>query len=112
VDARNPRATLSVVAGALSVATLPVAVFLTRYSEAYDLIHASFAIPVGALLGVVALRWAKAGRERTELTLGRVGGQGAARTGRVLGLAGLWLAGAALVALAVYGALEYVGSTD
>jgi hypothetical protein len=109
--AGNPRATLSVVTGVLSVVTLPLAVFASRYSESYELIHAGLAIPAGALLGVLALRWAKAGRRRAELTLGRVGGEGSARLGRLLGIAGLWLAGAALVALAVYGTLEYIAST-
>ncbi len=102
----------SVVVGALSVSTLPIAVFVTRYSGSYDLLHAGFAIPVGLVLAGLALWLARAGRRRAELTLGRAGGLGAARAGRTLGLVGLWLVGAAAVALAVYGALEYIGSTD
>ena len=35
----------SLVAGLASCATLPLAVFLTRFSDAYDLLHAGFAIP-------------------------------------------------------------------
>lgn len=111
-SAGNPRATWSVAAGLASTLTLPVAVFATRYSESYDLLHAGFAIPVGIALGVIALRLARAARHRSEATLGRAGGLGAARVGHGLGLAGLWLAGAALVAVAVYGLLEYIGSTD
>jgi len=108
----NPHATLSVLTGAISVLTLPLAVLATRYSGSYDLLHAGFAIPVGAVLGWLALSFARSGRRRAELTLGRAGGLRAARVGRLLGLAGLWLAGAGLIALGVYGVLEYIASTD
>lgn len=111
-QAGNPHATLSVVTGLISVLTLPVAVAATRYSGSYDLLHAGFAIPVAAVLGWLALSLARSGRRRNEITLGRAGGGGAARVGRLLGLAGLWLAGAAVIALGVYGVLEYIASTD
>jgi len=42
----------SLVAGFASVAVLPAAVYLTRFSGKYDLLHAGFAIPVAAALGV------------------------------------------------------------
>jgi ABC-type Fe3+ transport system permease subunit len=93
------------------VATLPVAVYLTRFSEGYELLHAGLAIPVGAALGLVALSLSRRARRRGSVALG--GREpGAARAGRVLGIAGLCLAAAGLVALAVYGLLEYAGSRD
>jgi hypothetical protein len=109
--ARAARASL--VAGLLSVATLPVAVYLTRFSDSYDLLHAGFAIPVASALGVAALLLARRARVRASLSLTGEGGRSrAAAAGRILGILGLCLAASGLVALGVYGLLEYVGSRD
>ncbi len=51
-------------------------------------------------------------RLRTVLALGRDGGDGLARAGRMLGIVGVCMALAGLVSLGVYGLLEYVGSRD
>ena len=110
--AGNSAAVWSVVVGVLSVATMPAAIVGTRYSESYDLLHAAFAIPVGALLGAAAVTLARRARERDSVTLGRAGGRRTARAGWVLGVLGLCLASSALVAIAVYGVLTYVGSQD
>jgi hypothetical protein len=101
----------SVVAGAGSVATLPIAIYLSRFSGSYELLHAAFAIPVAAALALVALALARRAHRHEALTLGRTAA-GPARTGRVLGIVGLCLVASALVALGVYGLLEYVGSRD
>ena len=101
----------SLSAGLASVAALPVAIYLTRFSESYDLLHAGFAIPLAAVLALVALALARRARLRVALALeGRRPGPAAA--GRVLGVVGLCLAAAAVVALGVYALLEYVGSRD
>lgn len=99
-------------AGLASVVTLPLAIFLTRFSDAYELIHAAFAIPVAALLGVAALALARRSRRRIALSLSSERRDGAAVAGRMLGIVGVCMALAALVALGVYGLLEYVGSRD
>jgi hypothetical protein len=109
--AGNGAAWGSVAAGLASIATIPLAVYLTRFSEGYDLLHAGFAIPVAAGLGFVALALARRARLRTSLTLDGHR-PGAARVGRVLGFIGLCMAAAAIVSLVVYGLLEYVGSHD
>jgi hypothetical protein len=101
----------SVVAGAASVATLPVAVYLTRYSTSYELLHAGFAIPLAVVFGVLALALARRACRRSSLSILSSGGSsGVATAGHVLGIVGLCLASSALVALGVYGLLEYVGS--
>jgi hypothetical protein len=100
----------SLLAGLASVATLPVAIYLTRFSDSYELLHAGFAIPVGAALGLLALSLARRSRRRSALRLGRASREGVARAGRALGLLGLALAAAGLVALGVYGLLEYAGT--
>ncbi len=102
----------SVLAGAASVVTIPLAVYATRFSETYDLLHAGFAIPVGAALALVALSLARRARIRTSVSLDGGSRRRVATAGRVLGIVGLCMAASALVALGVYGLLEYVGSRD
>lgn len=103
----------SVLAGVGSVLTLPVAVYLTRFSDSYDLLHAGFAIPLGALLGLVAVALARSERRRSALSLaGDLRGGRATTLGLVLGVVGLCLAASGMVALGVYGLLEYVGTRD
>lgn len=101
----------SLVAGLASCATLPLAVYATRFSDSYDLLHAGFAIPVVIAFALVALSLARRARTRTRVSLSSSGG-GVATAGRVLGVIGLCMAASALVALAVYGLLEYVGSRE
>ena len=102
----------SVVAGLASCATLPLAVFLTRFSDTYDLLHAGFATPLAAGLGLVALALARRASIRTRVSLSGGAGGGLATAGRVLGVVGLCMAASALVALGVYSLLEYVGSRE
>jgi len=108
----NGAAWASVVAGVASIATMPLAVYVTRFSDAYELLDAAFAIPLAAGLGVAAIALARSARRRSALGLGRVGGGGVARVGRILGIVGVCIALAALVAVAVYGLLEYAGTRD
>lgn len=103
----------SLVAGLGSCATLPLAIFLTRFSDTYDLLHAGFAIPLCAGLALVALALARRARIRTRVSLsGGADGGRIATAGRVLGVTGLCMAASALVALGVYGLLDYVGSRE
>ena len=99
-------------AGLASVATLPLAVYLTRFSDRYELLHAGFAIPLGLGLGVVALALARRARRRAPLRVGTGARSRLVTAGRVLGILGACLALAGLVALGVYGLLEYVGSRE
>ena len=96
-------------AGLASVAVLPVAIYASRFSDSYELLHAGFAIPVAAVLGIVAISLARRARRRAALRLTHERLPRTVRAGRLLGLLGLCLAASGLVALAVYGLLEYVG---
>ena len=104
----NSRAVGAVLAGLLSVATMPAAILATRYSDTYELLHAGFAIPIGLLLAGLALALARAALRHDDLRLERAGGRSAARLGRALGVLGAALASTALVAVAVYGILTYL----
>jgi hypothetical protein len=108
---RSGAAWTALLAGIASVATLPLAVYATRFSGSYSLLHAGFAIPIAIALGVAALALSRRSRRRAAVSLA---GQGdsVAVAGRVLGIVGLCLAASALVALGVYGLLEYVGSRE
>jgi hypothetical protein len=98
---------MAIVLGVVSVLTLPVAVLATRYSGSYDLVHSAFAIPLGLVTGLLAVRLSGDRRGAVPLE-----GRPSSRAARILGLAGIWLAGAALVAVAFYGLLTYLGNRD
>jgi hypothetical protein len=110
-NGRPPRpasARASVLAGLFSTATMPAAILATRWSEAYDLLHAAAAIPVGALLGLLAVVLARRARARLAPTLGHPRGSRTARVGRLLGLLGFLLALTAAGSVAVYEVLKIV----
>ncbi len=102
----------SLLVGLASVVTLPLAVYATRFSDAYELLDAGWAIPVAVALGIAAIVLARRARVQSAVSLASSRRGGLARVGRFLGVLGLCIAGAAVVALGVYGLLEFVGSRD
>jgi hypothetical protein len=110
-EGRSGAAWGSLLAGVASVATLPLAIYGTRFSDSFDLLHAGFAIPVAIALALVALGLARKTSRRSSLSLASRT-PGIATAGGVLGIIGLCIVAAALVALGVYGLLEYVGSRE
>jgi hypothetical protein len=98
----------SVLVGLLATATMPAAILVTRWSEAYDLLHAAAAIPLAALLGLLAIVLARRARSRLAPTLGHPRGTRTARLGRLLGLLGFLLALTAAGSVAVYEVLKLV----
>jgi len=105
---RPGSARASVLVGLLSVATMPVAIAATRWSDQYELLQAGFAIPLGAALGLLAVALARRARSRLAPTLGHPKGTRTARLGRFLGLLGFLLALTAAGSLAVYWILSVV----
>ena len=89
---------------------MPVAIAATRWSGRYELLHAGFAIPLGLALSWAAIVRARQVRVRDDATLGRTGGRRAASIGRFLGILGVCLACSCLIALAVYGVLNYLSA--
>jgi hypothetical protein len=102
---RNPRAGWSVVCGLLSLVAVPAGIVLAKETRPVTLVNSSGSVAVALLLGFCAIVLARRARERVEITLGRAGGRGAARLGRVLGLLGLLVGTTAALALGFYGLL-------
>ena len=94
--------------GLLSLATIPAAIAFTHYSETYELLDAAWAIPVGAVLGLVSVFLARHARRRLRRSVVVTRGARAARVGRLLGLAGFLLAVTAAMAVGVYAVLAAV----
>jgi hypothetical protein len=101
----NPRATWSVVCGLLSLAAVPAGVVLARETRAVTLVNSSGSVAVALLLGLSAIVLARRAREHVQITLGRAGGEGAARVGRALGILGVLIGATAALALGFYGLL-------
>ena len=80
---------------------------LAQLSARVKLVQAAAGVPVAAVLGVAALVLARRALRRSERTLGRAGGEGAARAGRILGVLGLCLAAAGAIAIGFYGLLVH-----
>jgi hypothetical protein len=87
-------------------------VYATRFSDSYELLHAGFAIPMAGVLGLLALSLARRATRQGVLGLTRPRGARVALAGRILGILGICLALAGLVALGTYWLLEYVGSRE
>ncbi len=102
---------VSVALGLLSALTMPVAIFATRYSSAYELLHAGVAIPIALGLGIAAVVASRRARRSLRHSLGASGARRNARIGWLLGTLGICLAATGAIAVAVYGLLTYVGST-
>ncbi len=106
----NPRAGWSLACGLLAVAAIPAGIVLARESQTVTLVDSSGSVAAAALLGWSAIVLAGRGRERILITLGRAGGRGAARAGRLLGILALLLAATASLALGFWGLLTLFAS--
>ena len=102
----NPRAWWSLVLGIASIAAIPAGTLVARESQRVTLVDSSASVAVAALLGWAAVVLARRAQDRLQITLGRAGGGGAARAGRILGIVGLLAAGTAALALGFWGLLS------
>jgi hypothetical protein len=102
----NPRALASVLLALVALAAVPAGVALSWKSHRVTLINSAYgSIPAGLLLGVCALVLARRARAQALWTLGRSGGEGAARAGRFLAVVAICAALTAGLALGFYGLL-------
>jgi hypothetical protein len=103
--ARNPRAFTSLVVGVVAVAIVPLAILASSRFDELTLVQSCASAALAALLGTFAILLARRGRETAQRTLGRSGGEVAARVGRWLGVVALWIAASTGLALAFYALL-------
>ena len=101
----NDRARASLFVGVVAALVIPAGLAVAAYSSTVDMIHVAIAVPVAAILGVVALVLARSARRHSQISLGRIGGLGVARAGSILGLLGLYLAGIAALSVGFFGLL-------
>jgi hypothetical protein len=107
--ARNDAARGSVVLALLGLA-VPIAAFAAaRKLQDVTIVQATGATCASAVLGGAAVLLARRGLRTIDRTLGRAGGESAARVGRLLGAIALCVGLSAVIALAVYGVLNVIG---
>jgi hypothetical protein len=85
---------------------MPAGVALARETKQVTLVDATGSIAVALLLGWFAIVLARRAREHIQLTLGRAGGEGAARIGRLLGVVAVLLGATAALAVGFWGLLS------
>ncbi len=93
-----------------AVAVLPAAVAVAEVSRHVRLVYAVAAVALAGPLGVAAVVLARRARRRSQVTLGRVGGERLAGAGLVLGFVGLYIGLTAALALGFYGLLTVFAS--
>ena len=95
---------------ALAALAVPVAAFAAaRRFDQVSLLQATGATCAAGVLGLGAILLARRARRNVVRTLGRLGGEGTARAGRLLGLLSVCLALTAGIALGVYALLNLFG---
>jgi hypothetical protein len=107
--ARNDAARGSVLLALLGLAVPVVAFAAARKLDQVSLLQATGATCGSAVLGGGAVLLARRGLRNIERTLGRLGGESAARVGRLLGTLSLCLGVTAGLALGVYALLNLFG---
>jgi hypothetical protein len=107
--ARNDAARASLLLGLLSLAVPVAAYAAARQLDKVSLVQATAATCASVVLGGGAVLLARKGLRNIERTIGRAGGEGSARVGRLLGMLGLCAGLTAGIALGVYGLLNLFG---
>jgi hypothetical protein len=94
------------VCGAVSLAAVPAGIVLARETRLVTLVNSAGSVAVALLLGLSAIVLSRRARDRVQITLGRAGGDGTARVGRVLGVLGILVGATAALAIGFYGLLS------
>jgi len=87
----------------------PAAFVAARELDRVTIVQATAATGASALLGLFAIVLARRGFRNIERSIGRVGGEGAARVGRLLGALSLCIGLTAGLALGFYALLNFFG---
>ena len=98
----NARAWLAFLFGLVAVATIPVAIELTRKIPGAALLDAVWGIPVAAVAATVSLLFARGAHGAIARTLERAGGLRWIRLGRILAVAGICVTLSASISVGLY----------
>ncbi len=93
----------------MGLAIPPLGFVAARKLDQVSLVQATAAACASAILGAAAIVLARRGLLNVERTLGRLGGEGTARVGRLLGAISLFVGLTAALALGFYGLLNLFG---
>lgn len=103
----NAKAVGAFAAGLLALAILAAAAALPRFLDSITPLRALVVIPAAVLLALVSIALARRARFDFQRTLGRIGGDGLALTGSVLGIVALLVSLTAALAVGVYAVLTF-----
>ena len=93
--------------GALALLAVPAGVAASRYVPSVPLLRGLYGgVPAAFLLGALAIAAARRARRTLTLSLGRARGERAARWGRLLAFAGLYVGAMGALAVASYTVLR------
>jgi hypothetical protein len=106
---RNDAARGSVLLALVGLAVPLVAFAAARRLDQVSLLQATGATCASTVLGLAAVLLARRGLRNIERTIGRLGGEGTARVGRLLGVISVCLGLTAGIALGVYALLNLFG---
>ncbi len=87
----------------------PVGFVAARQLSQVSIVEATAATCASAVMGLLAILLARKGFRNIERSIGRVGGEGAARVGRLLGAISLCIGLTAGLALGFYALLNFFG---
>jgi hypothetical protein len=106
---RNTAATGSLILALVGLAIPVIGYLAARQASRITIVHATEATCASAVFGLAAIVLGRRGRRNVERTLGRLGGLGTARAGRILGVFSLCVGLAAALALGFYEVLNLLG---
>jgi hypothetical protein len=89
----------------VAVLSIPVAIVIQYYSVTVTLLQSTSSSGLAIVFGLYAIVLARRGRWTIARTIGRSGGEGAARTGKFLGWLGLCMGISLALAVGFYGLL-------
>jgi hypothetical protein len=103
----NAAAPAALLLGALALLAIPAGVAASWYVPRVQLLQAvEGSVPAAILLALLGIGAARRARRTIALTLGRAGGEGSARAGRLLALLGLYVGCSGAIALGFFALLR------
>jgi hypothetical protein len=104
---RNAKAVAAFISGILALGVLAAAAAVPRVVDSITPLRALIVVPAAVLLALASIAFARRARFDFQRSLGRIGGDGLAATGGVLGVVALLASLTAALAVGVYAVLDF-----